>query len=106
MITYIYLFLAIIAELIGTNFLKFTDGFTKLLPTVISLAAYAISFYLLSLIVKHLPVNIVYAIWSGIGIIVMTIISVYVFKNPINLPTLFGILLITIGVVLVNLFGM
>lgn len=102
---YIYLLLAVIAELLGTNFLKFTQGFTKIGPTIISLLSYGFAFYFLSLVVKNIPVNIAYAIWSGVGIILMTIISVFIFHNPVNLPTVLGISLITVGVILVNLFG-
>ncbi|WWY80903.1 multidrug efflux SMR transporter [Pediococcus pentosaceus] len=102
---YVYLLVAIVAELLGTNFLKLTNGFTKLLPTLISLLSYGFAFYFLSLVVKNIPINIAYAIWSGVGIILMTVISVFVFYNPINVPTVLGILFITLGVILVNLFG-
>ncbi|MBF7109790.1 DMT family transporter [Pediococcus pentosaceus] len=102
---YVYLLVAIVAELLGTNFLKLTNGFTKLLPTLISLLSYGFAFYFLSLVVKNIPINIAYAIWSGVGIILMTVISVFVFHNPINVPTVLGILFITLGVILVNLFG-
>lgn len=102
---YLFLILAVIAELIGTNLLKSTDGFTKLMPTIATLISYGLAFYFLSLVVRTLPVNIAYAIWSGLGIVLITLVSVLVFKQSINLPTIFGTLLITIGVVVVNIFG-
>lgn len=102
---YLLLILAIGAELAGTIFLKFTDGFTKLYPTIITLMAYGTAFYSLSIVVKTLPVNVVYAIWSGAGIVLVTLISVFIFHNTINYPTMIGTALIVVGVVLVNTFG-
>ncbi|QIL50153.1 multidrug efflux SMR transporter [Weissella coleopterorum] len=102
---YLLLILAIGAELAGTIFLKFTDGFTKLYPTIITLMAYGTAFYSLSIVVKTLPVNVVYAIWSGAGIVLVTLISVFIFHNTINCPTMIGTALIVVGVVLVNTFG-
>lgn len=102
---YLLLILAIISELLGTSLLKFTNGFTKLFPTITTLLAYGIAFYCLSIVVKNLPVNIVYAIWSGVGIVLVTLISVFVFHNTINFPTVIGTTLIVIGVILVNIFG-
>ena len=102
---YLLLALAIVSELIGTSLLKYTDGFTKMYPTVATLLAYVVSFYCLSIVVKALAVNVVYAIWSGVGIVLVTLISVFVFHNSINYPTILGTGLIVIGVILVNMFG-
>ncbi|KRN75253.1 hypothetical protein IV73_GL000411 [Weissella kandleri] len=102
---YLFLFLAIFAELAGTNLLKFTDGFTKLYPTAATLFMYGLAFYCLSIVVKDFPVNIVYAIWSGAGIVLVTLVSVFIFHNSINWQTLLGTLLIVVGVILVNIFG-
>lgn len=103
---YLYLAIAIVAELIGTTFLGYAQGFTKLIPTVVSLSAYAIAFYCLSLVLMHnMPVNIAYAIWSGVGIVVLSFISVFIFHQHMNLPTIMGIGFIVVGVILVNLFG-
>lgn len=102
---YLFLILAIFAELLGTTLIKSTDGFTKLMPTIATLLSYGVAFYFLSLVVKTIPVNIAYAIWGGLGVIIITLITVFIFKQPINIPTIIGILLITIGVVIVNLFG-
>lgn len=103
---YLYLFIAIIGEIIGTNFLNLSQGFTKPAPTIIALISYLITFYFLSLaLTHHIPMNVAYAIWSGVGIVILTLISVLVLKQPINLASVIGILFIVIGVVLVNLFG-
>ncbi|MBM7617413.1 small multidrug resistance pump [Weissella uvarum] len=103
---YLQLFIAIVGEIIGTTSLKYTEGFTKLGPTLMTFAAYAVTFYFLSLAMSHnVPTSVIYAIWSGVGIVLLTIISVLVFHQAVNLPTLLGLGLIIIGVVLVNLYG-
>lgn len=103
---YLYLSIAIVAELIATSFLNYAAGFTKLVPTAISLSAYGVAFYCLSMaLVHHMPVNIAYAIWSGIGIVVLSFISVFLFHQHMNLPTIIGIGFIVVGVIMVNVFG-
>ena len=102
---YLYLFVAIIGEVIGTNLLKSTDGFTRLLPTIYTVVAYVISFYFLSLSFKTFPISVAYAIWGAVGIILITLFSVLVWKEPINLMTVLGLGLIIAGTIIVNLFG-
>ena len=102
---YLYLMVAIIGEVIGTNLLKSTDGFTKPLPTLYTIIAYVISFYCLSLSFKTLPIAVAYAVWGAIGIILITLFSVLVWKEPINLMTILGLGLIIAGTIIVNLFG-
>lgn len=102
---YLYLLVAIIGEVIGTNLLKATDGFTKLTPTIYTIIAYVISFYFLSLSFKTIPISVAYAIWGAIGIILITLFSVLVWKEPLNMMTVVGLGFIIIGTVLVNLFG-
>jgi len=72
---YLYLAFAIVAEVIGTSFIKASDGFTKLVPSVVVLVSYLISFYLLSLVLRTIPVGIAYAIWAGLGIVLVTIVA-------------------------------
>ena len=102
---YLYLMIAILGEVAGTYFLRISEGFTKLTPTVCTLALYGVCFYFLALSLKQIPLNIAYATWGGIGLILTTIISVLVFKESINLASLVGIGLILVGVVVLNLFG-
>lgn len=102
---YFYLMIAIIGEVVGTNLLKATDGFTKLMPTIYTIIAYVISFYFLSLSFKTLPISVAYAIWGAIGIILITLFSVLVWKEPINLMTILGLSLIIAGTIIVNIFG-
>ena len=102
---YLYLFISIATEIIGTSFLKTSEGFTKLWPSLGTLLSFGICFYFLSLTIKFLPLNITYATWSGLGLVLTTIISVIVFKENVNLISIISIGLIVIGVVLLNVFG-
>ncbi|MDE6376986.1 MAG: multidrug efflux SMR transporter [Ligilactobacillus sp.] len=103
--SYVYLATAIIGELLGTTFLKMSDGFTKLSFSTLSLVAYGLCFFFLAKSLEDLNLSLAYAVWSGVGIILATTVSVFYFKESINLLTLLGIVLIIIGVVIVNLFG-
>lgn len=103
--SYVYLLLAIVGELLGTSLLKAAEGFTKLWPSLGTLAAFFFSFFFLSLSLKTIPLNMAYAIWSGIGIIITVVISVVIWKEKINTASVIGIILILIGVVVINLFG-
>ncbi|QIW15322.1 multidrug transporter [Pasteurellaceae bacterium RH1A] len=96
---------AIALEVVATNLLKLSDGFTKWLPTVAALALYGLSFYLLSIIFRSLPVGIVYAIWSGVGIVLATLVAYFAFGQKIDLAGMLGMGLIISGVVVINLFS-
>lgn len=103
--SYFYLFIAIISEIIGTSFLKTSEGFSKLYPTLATAVSFVICFYFLSLSIRTIPLNIAYATWSGIGLVIVSLISVLIFKESINTVSIIGICLIVIGVVLLNFFG-
>ncbi|HBN5964191.1 TPA: multidrug efflux SMR transporter [Acinetobacter baumannii] len=96
---------AILIETIATTFLKLSDGFTKPLFSFITILGYIVSFYLLSIIVKELPIGIVYAVWSGMGIILISFIDYFLFEQSLNISSLTGIAFIIIGVVLVNFYS-
>ena len=102
---YIFLFVAIIFELISTSSLKDTYGFTKLYPSMIVIVALCICLYLMSHSMRFIPVGIVYASWAGLGIVGITIISAVKYKQIPNIPTLIGLSLIVIGVVVVHLMN-
>lgn len=102
---YIYLTFAIIAETIGTTLLKNTMGFTVLMPTLCSLLAYGISFYLMSLCLQSLPTGVVYAVWSGIGIVLISFASFFVHKQALDMPAIVGIAMIVAGVVVIKSFS-
>ena len=101
----LFLAIAIGGELIGTTFLKYTEGFTKLWPSLITIASYGICFYFFARALEHINLSFAYAIWSGLGIVVATLVSVFLFKQAITPAGIFGIILILIGVVVLNLFG-
>lgn len=102
---YLFLAISIIGELIGTSMLKASEGFTKLYPTLLTIVAFVISFYFVSLTLKTLPLNMTYAIWSGVGAVATALISVLIWKEKINTGSMVGIGLIVVGVVVLNLFG-
>lgn len=105
MFYYLFLAFAIIGELIGTNLLKMSMGFTKILPTIGSLISFALCFYFLSIAMVKIPLNIAYANWSALGILATTAIASLVYKEQINVMSMIGIVFIIIGVVLLNLFS-
>lgn len=102
---YVFLALAIILEVIGSSFLKLSEGFTKLLPTVVMAIAYLGCFYFLSLALKTIPMGIAYAIWAGVGIILTALVSVVVFRQTLDFPAVIGIMLIVAGVFVMNYFS-
>jgi len=102
---YLLLALAIIFELLGTSFLKASDGFSKWLPTALTIIAYICSFYFLAQALRFIPLGIAYAIWGGVGIVITALISVLVFKQHLNIPTILGIGLIVCGVIVINLYA-
>lgn len=102
---YLILLLAIIFETIATSNLKSSEQFSKLLPSIITVAGYAASFYCLSIVLRTLPVGIAYAIWSGVGIILIATIGYFVFKQHLDFPAILGLGLIIAGVVIINVFS-
>tara|TARA_A100001015_G_scaffold315040_1_gene425912 strand:- start:1247 stop:1579 length:333 start_codon:yes stop_codon:yes gene_type:complete len=104
-LNYVYLFFAILLEVTGTMLLPASQNFTKAVPTVSLGICYMASFYLLTFVIRTIPVPIVYATWSGLGIFTIAIASVVIFKQTLSLPVIFGLFLIIMGVVLVNFYG-
>ncbi len=104
-IHYIYLFFAVLAETIGTTALQASQQFSRLGPSVICVIAYAAAFYLLSLALKVMPVGILYAIWSGLGIVLIAIIGFVVFGQKLDGPAILGVALILAGILTINLFS-
>ncbi|WP_312191865.1 multidrug efflux SMR transporter [Sphingobacterium sp.] len=102
---YIYLFLAIAAEIVATTFLKKSEGFTLFKPTIICIVGYIIAFYFLSITLKYLPVGVSYAIWSGVGIVAITLIGMFFFKQIPDAAAILGMLFIVVGVIIINLFS-
>lgn len=100
-----YLAVAIVAEVIATSALKATAGFTRAGPSVLVVAGYGVSFYFLSLVLETLPVGVTYAVWSGVGILLITLIAWLVFGQALDLAAIVGLGLIVAGVVVLNLFS-
>jgi len=102
---WLYLCLAIFSEVLATSFLKSSEGFTKLWPSIIVLVGYILAFYFLSLTLDTIPIGIAYAIWSGVGVASITIVSIVAFDQKIDLSAIIGIGLIIIGVVVLRVFS-
>ncbi|QLQ06839.1 MAG: multidrug efflux SMR transporter [Anaerolineae bacterium] len=100
-----FLMLAIVAEVIATSFLKASAGFTRLWPSIVVVVGYGVAFYFLSLTLRTIPVGITYAVWSGVGIVLITAVAWLVYGQKLDLPGLIGIALIMAGVVILNLFS-
>lgn len=102
---YIYLAVAIVAEVIATSALKAADGFSRLIPSIIVVISYAAAFYFLSLTLRAMALGMVYAIWSGVGIALICIIGAVIYKQSLDLPGIVGIGLIIAGVLVLYLFS-
>ncbi|NBX28908.1 QacE family quaternary ammonium compound efflux SMR transporter [bacterium] len=102
---WLYLAIAIIAEVTATSFLRASAGFTKLLPSVVVVIGYGVAFFFLSLTLEDIPVGIGYAIWSGVGVTLLAAIGWLVLGQKLDAPAIIGMALIVAGVVVMNLFS-
>ena len=103
--TFGILFLAILSEVIATTALKFSEGFTKLIPSLVVVAGYGLSFYLLSVTLKVMPLGVAYAIWSGVGLILTVIAGMILFRESLDWARVAGVLLIIAGIIFVNVIS-
>lgn len=99
------LLVAVVFEVVGTSALKASEGFTRLKPSLVVLVSYAAAFYFLSLTLKTIPVGIAYALWSGIGIVLISVVGYVWYRQSLDLPAMVGIALILAGVLVTNLFS-
>ncbi|WP_261452861.1 SMR family transporter [Serratia grimesii] len=102
---FMYLAMAIVAEVIATTMLKASEGFTRLWPSLVVVVGYGVAFWGLSMVVKTMPLGIVYAIWSGMGIVLVSIAAVFIYQQKLDLPAVFGMGLIIAGVLVINLLS-
>ena len=102
---WLILAIAICAEVVATSALKASQGFTRLFPSILVVVGYAISFYLLSLTLKVIPIGITYAIWSGLGVVLISLVAWYFYGQKLDLASVIGISLIVSGVMVLNLFS-
>jgi small multidrug resistance pump len=96
---------AIAAEVAGTSALKATEGFTKLVPSIVVVVGYGASFYFLSLTLRSIPIGVSYAVWSGVGLVLISAVGYVVYRQTLDIPALIGIGLIGLGVVVINVFS-
>jgi small multidrug resistance pump len=102
---YLYLAIAIISEVVGTAALKASEEFTRLVPSLIVVVGYASAFYFLTLTLRTIPVGIAYAIWAGVGIVLICAVSWVLYKQTLDAPAIIGVGLIAAGVILINGFS-
>jgi len=102
---YLYLAIAIVAEVTATSALKASAEFTKLLPSLIVIAGYGIAFYFMALVLRTIPIGITYAIWSGVGIVLVVTVGIFLYKQIPDIPAIIGMGLIISGVVVIHLFS-
>lgn len=102
---YIYLILAVAAETVGTTALQASHQFTRFWPSILVVVAYALSFYLLALTLKFMPVGVVYALWSGLGILFIALIGFLVFHQKLDIPAILGMAMIVGGIAVIHLFS-
>jgi len=103
--TYLYLAIAIIAEVAATSALKASEEFTRLIPSIIVVVGYSFAFYLLTLVLRVMPIGITYAIWSGLGIVLVAIVGFFLYKQTPDIPAMLGMGLIITGVVVIHVFS-
>jgi small multidrug resistance pump len=104
-VKWLYLFIAIISEVVATSALKASQGFTRPMPSILVIAGYAAAFYFLSLTLNSIPLGVAYALWSGVGILLVSFAGVMLYHQTLDLPAILGILLIVAGVVVLCLFS-
>ncbi|WP_181423478.1 DMT family transporter [Halomonas heilongjiangensis] len=105
MMAFVFLALAIVAEVVATSALKASDGFTRLWPSVTVVIGYGLAFYLLALVLRSVPVGIAYAFWAGLGIVLVTLVGLVVYGERPDLPALLGLAMIVGGVVVIQVFS-
>ncbi|WP_219952797.1 SMR family transporter [Dickeya zeae] len=103
--TYVFLCLAIVSEVIATTALKLSESFTRLVPSVVTVVFYAITFYCLTISMRVLPTGVIYAIWSGVGIVLIAAVSWIFYGQRLDWPAVLGMALIIAGVAVINLFS-
>lgn len=103
--SYVYLAIAIVAEVAATAALKASEGFTHFWPSVIVVVGYGAAFYFLSLVLKTIPVGVAYAVWSGAGVVLISLVGLLFFGQKLDAPAIAGMVLIVAGIVVMNVFS-
>ncbi|MFL1454505.1 DMT family transporter [Marinobacter sp. GN3S48] len=102
---WLFLGVAIVAEVVATSALKSSDGFSRLMPSIVVVVGYVLAFYFLSLTLKVIPIGVAYAIWAGLGIVLIALVSWVIYGQKLDLPAIAGMTLIIAGVAVINLFS-
>lgn len=102
---FLYLLIAILAEVIATSAMKASDGFSQLLPSGITILGYAFAIYFLSLTMKSIPIGITYALWSGAGIILVSLVGFFYYKQHLDVAAVIGLAFMIAGIMIINLFS-
>jgi len=102
---YIYLAIAIIAEVVATSALKASAEFTKLYPSLLVIVGYCVAFYFMTLVLRTIPIGITYAVWSGVGIVLVAIVGALLYKQIPDIPAIIGMGLIILGVIVIHVFS-
>ncbi|HTI66683.1 MAG TPA: multidrug efflux SMR transporter [Caulobacteraceae bacterium] len=105
MLNWVYLLIAIVAEVAGTSALKASEGFTRLGPSAVVAVGYGTAFYCLSFALRTIPMGIAYGIWSGVGIVLISLVGFLVFRQRLDAPAVAGLALIVAGVAVIHLFS-
>lgn len=103
--TYLYLAIAIIAEVVGTSALQGSAQFTRLAPSLLVVVGYGLAFYFMALVLRTMPIGITYAIWSGVGVVLVAVMGALLYKQVPDLPAVIGMAMIVAGVVVINVFS-
>ncbi|WP_151802542.1 DMT family transporter [Acinetobacter guillouiae] len=103
--SFLYLIIAIVAEVIATSAMKASDGFSQLSASIITVVGYAVAIYFLSLTMKMIPVGITYALWSGAGIILVSLVGFFYYKQHLDLAAIIGLIFMIIGILIIHLFS-
>ena len=97
--------IAIVGEMIATSSLKESGGFTKLVPSIVAVIGYGVTFYFLSLALKQIPIGVAYAVWAGIGILLIALVGYFRFHQRLDTPAIIGMSLIICGIVIMQVFS-
>jgi small multidrug resistance pump len=103
--SWLLLLAAVVSEVIGTSAIKYSEGFTKVIPSIIVFVGFGVAFYLLSITLKVIPVGITYAVWSGLGIVFISIVGHFVFQERLDAPAFIGVSFILAGVIIMQVFS-
>ena len=102
---WMYLAIAIVPEVVATSAMKMTDGFTRPLPSLVTALGYMLAFYMLSLTLREVPVGVAYAIWSGVGVVLVSLVAWQLYGQKLDAPAILGMTMIIGGVLVLNLFS-